>query len=169
LVAGGLFVVLIVLAPFYGFDRDELYFLDCARHLQAAYVDQPVLTPLIVRISLELFGVSLTGLRLWPALAGAGTVLIGAMTARELGGGMRAQIGAALGTATMPSLLAVDHLIGPTAFDLLAWASLALVWLRIERTGKPGGGWRQAASSAWAWRTSTASASLRSPSLRAPW
>ena len=25
----------------YGFDRDELYFLDCARHLQASYVDQP--------------------------------------------------------------------------------------------------------------------------------
>ncbi len=135
-VAGGLFVVLMVLSPWYGFDRDELYFLDCARHLQAAYVDQPVLTPLLARISLDLFGVWLTGLRLWPALAGAGTVLVGAVTARELGGGRKAQLGAALGTATMPSLLAVDHLMGPTAIDLLAWASLALVWLRIERTGQ---------------------------------
>ena len=53
----------------YGFHRDELYFLDSARHLQASYVDQPVLAPLLTRISLELFGSSLPGLRLWPALA----------------------------------------------------------------------------------------------------
>ena len=134
-VAGALFAVLMALSPFYGFDRDELYFLDCARHLQASYVDQPVLTPLLARISLTLFGVSLPGLRLWPALAGAATVVVGALTARELGGGRRPQLLAAVGTATMPALLAVDHLMGPTAIDLLAWATLALVVLRIGRTG----------------------------------
>jgi hypothetical protein len=135
-VAAGLFIVLMALSPWYGFDRDELYFLDCARHLQASYVDQPVLTPLLARVSLDLFGVSLTGLRLWPALAGAATVVVAALTARELGGGRRAQLGAALATATMPSLLAVDHLMGPTAIDVLVWAALALVCLRIERTGQ---------------------------------
>ncbi|MGH3733934.1 MAG: glycosyltransferase family 39 protein [Acidimicrobiales bacterium] len=134
-VAATLFAVLMVLSPFYGFDRDELYFLDCARHLQASYVDQPVLTPLLARISLSLFGVSLPALRLWPALAGASTVVVGALTARELGGGKRAQFLAALGTATMPSLLAIDHLMGPTSLDMLAWAGLALVVLRIGRTG----------------------------------
>lgn len=29
----------------YGFHGDELYMLECARHLQASYVDQPVLAP----------------------------------------------------------------------------------------------------------------------------
>jgi hypothetical protein len=71
--AGGVvFAVLMILSPWYGFHRDELYFLDCARHLQASYVDQPVLTPLLAWVSLKLFGVSLAGLRLWPALAARG-------------------------------------------------------------------------------------------------
>ncbi|MGA8295990.1 MAG: hypothetical protein WB770_02995 [Acidimicrobiales bacterium] len=46
-IAAVLFAVLMVSSPWYGFDRDELYFLDCARHLQASYVDQPILTPLM--------------------------------------------------------------------------------------------------------------------------
>jgi hypothetical protein len=129
------FAVLMALSARYGFDRDELYFLDCARHLQASYVDQPVLTPLIARLSLTLFGVSEAGLRLWPALAGWATVIVGGLTAREFGGGRRAQLLAALGTATMPALLAIDHLMGPTAFDVLAWSGLALIVARIGRTG----------------------------------
>lgn len=89
-VGGILFAVLMALSARYGYDRDELYFLDCARHLQASYVDQPVLTPLIARLSLALFGVSEAGLRLWPALAGWATVVIGGLTAREFGGSRRA-------------------------------------------------------------------------------
>jgi hypothetical protein len=58
--AGGVVsAVLMALSPRYGFHRDELYFLDSARHLQASYVDQPVLTPLLAWVSLKLFGLSL--------------------------------------------------------------------------------------------------------------
>jgi hypothetical protein len=35
-VGGVVFAVLMALSARYGFDRDELYFLDAARHLQAA-------------------------------------------------------------------------------------------------------------------------------------
>jgi Dolichyl-phosphate-mannose-protein mannosyltransferase len=126
IVAGGVvFAVLMALSPWYGFHRDELYFLDCARHLQASYVDQPVLTPLLAWVSLKLFGVSLTGLRLWPALAAAGTVVIAGLTARELGGGRRAQLLAAVATATMPALLANKHSIGFFALALVAGALLS--------------------------------------------
>ncbi len=129
------FAVLMALSPRYGFHRDELYFLDDARHLQASYVDQPVLTPLLAWVSLKLFGVSLPGLRLWPALAAAATVVISGLTARELGGGRRAQLLAAIGTGTMPALLASGHLASTTPYDVLAWTALALVVIRIGRTG----------------------------------
>jgi Dolichyl-phosphate-mannose-protein mannosyltransferase len=134
-VGGIVFAVLMALATRYGFHRDELYFLAGAQHLQPSYVDQPVLTPLLAWVSLKLFGVSLLGLRLWPALAAAATVVVAGLTARELGGGRRAQLLAAIGTATMPALLAIDHLTGPTAFDVLAWAGLALIVTRIGRGG----------------------------------
>ncbi len=134
-VGGVVFAVLMALSDRYGFDRDELYFLDCARHLQASYVDQPVLAPLLAWVSLHLFGVSLPGLRVWPALAAWATVVVGGLTAREFGGARRAQLLAAVGTATMPVLLSSDHLANTTPYALLAWAGLALVVVRIGRTG----------------------------------
>ena len=129
------FAVLLAVSTRYGFHRDELYFIECARHLQASYVDQPVLTPLLAWVSLKLFGVSLLGLRMWAALAAWATVVLAGLTAREFGGGRRAQLLAAIATATMPVVLGGDHLFGPTAFDILAWAALALVVARIGRTG----------------------------------
>ncbi len=135
LVGGIVFAVLMALSDRYGFDRDELYFLDCARHLQASYVDQPVLAPLLAWVSLKLFGVSLPGLRVWPALAAWATVVVGGLTAREFGGTRRAQLLAAAGTAMMPVLLSSAHLANTTAYELLAWAALALVVVRIGRTG----------------------------------
>jgi 4-amino-4-deoxy-L-arabinose transferase-like glycosyltransferase len=135
-VGGVVFAVLMALSGRYAFHHDELYFLVCAQHLQASYVDQPVLTPLLAWVSLKLFGVSLPGLRVWPALATWATVVIAGLTAREFGGGQRAQLLAAVATATMPVLLAADHLAGPTAYDVLAWAGLALVAARIGRTGE---------------------------------
>ena len=121
LIAGATFALLMAFSSRYGFDRDELYFLDCARHLSLSFVDQPILTPLVARLSLDLFGVSLTGLRLWPSLAAFGTVVTGGLLAREFGGGRTAQLLGALGVATAPAVLGADHIMGPTAFDLLAW------------------------------------------------
>jgi hypothetical protein len=101
-----LFAVLMAVSSRYGFQRDELYFLDCARHLSASYVDQPGFGPLLARVSLLLFGVSLTGLRVWPALAAWAITVIGGLTAREFGGGRRTQLLAAIGVATMPAVTA---------------------------------------------------------------
>jgi 4-amino-4-deoxy-L-arabinose transferase-like glycosyltransferase len=134
-VGGIVFAALMALSARYGFHRDELYFLAGAQHLQASYVDQPVLSPLLAWVSLKLFGVSLPGLRVWPALAAWATVVVCGLIARELGGGRRAQLLAAVAAATMPVLLAADHLAGPTALDVLAWAGLALIVARIGRTG----------------------------------
>lgn len=137
IVAGVLLAVLMALSGRYGFHRDELYFLDCARHLAPGYVDQPVLSPLLAHLSLWAFGVSLPGLRVWSALAAAGTVILAGLLAREFGGRRTAQFLAALGTATMPAVLGADHLFGPTSLDLLFWTALAFVVVRIGRTQNP--------------------------------
>jgi Dolichyl-phosphate-mannose-protein mannosyltransferase len=134
-VGGVVFVVLMAVSGRYGFHRDELYFLACAQHLQASYVDQPVFTPLLAWVSLKLFGVSLPGLRVWPALAAWATVVVAGLTAREFGGGRRAQLLAAIGAATMPAVLGAGHTLGTTAFDILAWAGVAFIAARIGRTG----------------------------------
>jgi len=133
-VGGIVFAVLMALSARYGFDRDELYFLDGARHLQASYVDQPVLAPLLAWVSLKLFGVSLPGLRVWPALAAGATVVVGGLIARDFGGGKRAQLLAAIGTATMPVLLGSAHVANTTAYELLAWAGLGAHLARREIT-----------------------------------
>jgi hypothetical protein len=135
LAAGGLFVLEMAFAGRYGFHRDELYFLDCARHLQGGYVDQPVLIPLLARITLTLFGVSLLGLRVWSALAVAMTVIIAGLIARELGGGKTAQGAAAFAVAIMPALIAGGHILETSTLDAMFWAALALVALRVGRTG----------------------------------
>jgi 4-amino-4-deoxy-L-arabinose transferase-like glycosyltransferase len=130
------FAVLMALSSRYGWHRDELYFLDSARHLQASYVDQPIFAPLLARISLELFGFWLPGLRLWPALAAWAIVVVGGLTARELGAAARGQLLAAIAIACMPVLWATSHLANTTAYAVLALAGLALVVVRIGRTGQ---------------------------------
>src|SRR5690349_10870573 len=129
------FAVLLALSTRYGFHRDELYFMECARHLQASYVDQPVLTPLVAWVSLKVFGVSLLALRLWPALAAWATVVVGGLAAREFGGGRRAQLLAAIAVATMPALWGSAHVANTTAYAVLALAGLALIVAHIGRTG----------------------------------
>ena len=136
IVVGGIvFAVLMALSTRYGFHRDELYFLDAARHLQASYVDQPALAPLLTQVSVDLFGVWLPGLRLFPALAAWATVVVGGLTAREFGAARRAQLLAAIATATMPALWASAHVANTTPYAVLALAALALVIARIGRTG----------------------------------
>ena len=84
----------------YGFHRDELQFLSDARHLDWGFVAYPPLTPFVERIGLEIFGVSMVGLRLFSVIAQALAIVVTGLMARELGGGRLAQVTAALVVAT---------------------------------------------------------------------
>jgi hypothetical protein len=134
-IAGGVLVVLVALAGRYGYHRDELYFLACGRHLAWGYVDQPPFTPALARLSEALFGGSLYGLRLFPALADAGIVLLAAATARALGGRRRAEVLAALGAAFGSVFLGTGHVLATATFDNLFWAAVVYVVVRALRPG----------------------------------
>jgi 4-amino-4-deoxy-L-arabinose transferase-like glycosyltransferase len=80
----------------YGFFRDEFYYIACTDHLAFGYVDQPPLSILLLKISRIFFGDSLAAIRLFPALAGALTVLLTGLIAKEIGGKRFAQLFAGL-------------------------------------------------------------------------
>lgn len=118
----------------YGYFRDELYYLDLARHLAWGYVDCAPLVAVYARIALMLGG-SLAALRILPALAGTAEVALSILIARELGGGRYAQWLTGLMVLLCPGLLAVDSLLSMNAFEPLFWMGCALVVARFLRTG----------------------------------
>jgi 4-amino-4-deoxy-L-arabinose transferase-like glycosyltransferase len=130
-----LFAVLMALSGRYGFHRDELYMLQCGQHPQASYVDQPVLAPLLARVSFAMFGLSPAALRWWAALASVATAVVGGLTAREFGGGRRAQLLAAVAAATMPVVFGGGHIANTTPLMMLGEASLGLITARSGRAG----------------------------------
>ena len=119
----------------YGFHRDELALLDDARRLAWGYVAYPPLTPSLARISLELFGDSLSGFRLFAALAQSLSVVLAALIARELGGRRGAQIVAALIAALMPFAMIAGGVMQYVSIDYLWWVLLAWLLLRLVNSG----------------------------------
>src|SRR5262245_28876017 len=105
----------------YGYFRDELYYLACARHLDFGYVDQPPLSILLLRLSQVLLGDSLFAIRLLPALAGAATVALTGFIARELGGCGWAIALACAGSLCAMFNLAVGNFFSMNAFEPLFW------------------------------------------------
>ena len=118
----------------YGWHRDELYFLAASQHPALGYVDFPPLVALLARAVTGVFGTSLDALRLSTAAIGAASVVFVALCAREVGGGLRAQAGAALAWATAPLILGTASVFHPTWLDLTAQtATLYLVLVAATR------------------------------------
>ncbi len=129
LVAGLMFGGLLAVSGAYGFHRDEMYFIVAGRHPAFGYADQPPLTPLLSAASAAVLGVSPTAVRLLPALAMALIAILTALIARDLGGSRRAQVLAAI-TVAVSGYLAAGHLDDTAEFDLLAWA--IILWLLVK-------------------------------------
>ena len=128
-------VLLIVVGGRYGYHRDELYFLACGRHLAWGYPDQPPLVPLIARAMSAIAPGSLTLLRTPSAISAGLVVVLTALTAREIGARRDGQIVAAVVMASGGILYGTGHLLSTSTFDLLAWAWIVWLVVRLLRTG----------------------------------
>jgi 4-amino-4-deoxy-L-arabinose transferase-like glycosyltransferase len=138
--ACGAFVKLALSLPFlasYGWDRDELYFLQASRHLSLGYVDFPLITALIGRLTIDLAGPSLVALRLTGVTAGMLAVVLVALCTRELGGGFGAQLLAAFAFVLTPYGLGIGAIFHPTMFDMLVWVAFSYLALRILLRDEP--------------------------------
>ncbi len=109
----------------YGYFRDELYYIACSDHLAWGYVDQPPFSIAVLWLSRLLFGDSLVGLRLVPALAGAAIVILAGLMTRELGGKRFAQVLASCCVIAAPLTLGTNSYYSMTSLDVLLW-TLAL-------------------------------------------
>ncbi|HZT33675.1 MAG TPA: glycosyltransferase family 39 protein [Bryobacteraceae bacterium] len=139
LVLSALFLVLLhtLTNGQYGFHRDELATIDDARYLSWGYVAYPPLTPFIARLSLTLFGASLTGLRFFAAAAQGIAIVLAGLMARELGGGRPAQLVAAWAAATAPVAFASGAMFQYVSFDHLWWVLAAYFTIRLLKSEDP--------------------------------
>ena len=119
----------------YGFFRDELYFLACSDHLAAGYVDHPPLSVFVLAFSRLLLGSSLFAVRFPAALAGAGAIFLIGLITRELGGGRRAVFFACLAALVSPICLGISGIFSMNVFDILIWAAVIFVFIRLTKTG----------------------------------
>jgi len=126
----------------YGYFRDELYYIACGRHLAFGYVDQPPFSILLLRLNELLLGSSLFAIRFLPALAGAATVAITGLIARELGGRMWAIALACAGSLCALFNLAVGNFFSMNAFEPLLWMGCVYLLARIINGGS---------SNVWLW------------------
>jgi len=117
----------------YGFHRDELQFLDDARHLQWGFVPYPPMTSFFGRVAIALFGISVQVFRLPAAVVNAVSLVLAGLMARELGGRWGAQVVALL--LCLPLALALSSLMQYVTFDMLAWSVLILSTALVLRTG----------------------------------
>ncbi len=116
---------------------DELYFLDSVDRLQWGYVDHPPLSIALLALLVGLFGESLGVLRISTAAIGAGTVLVTALIAREMGGRAAAQGLAALASLCCGTYLAMGGYYSMNPIDQLIWPLAVWLLFRLANGGAP--------------------------------
>ncbi|MCA1579284.1 MAG: glycosyltransferase family 39 protein [Acidobacteria bacterium] len=121
----------------YGYFRDALYYLACSEHLAFGYVDQPPLIAWLGWVARHTLGTLLPALLFWPALAGAGRIVLTAAFARELGAGRFGTVLAAALAATPGVWWVIDHQFAMNCFEPLLWGGLAYAVLRLIKTQNP--------------------------------
>jgi 4-amino-4-deoxy-L-arabinose transferase-like glycosyltransferase len=119
----------------YGYFRDELYYLACARHLGWGYVDHPPFSIFVLWLVTKLFGDSIFAIRIVPVLTSGALVFMTGWFARELGARRGGQVLVAIAAAAAPVMLGVTSFFSMNAFEAPMWLGAAWVVARILRTG----------------------------------
>lgn len=119
---------------YYGYQRDELYFIACGEHLDWGYVDVGPLAMWLGRLSREILGESLFALRFFPALSRGAAVIVAGALAMRFGAGMWGQFVAALSLLLAPVWLLGNNVLSLPAFEPLFWSLSALFLLLAMQT-----------------------------------
>ena len=136
----------------YGLMTDELYYIDCTKHLAWGYVDHPPLSIGLLWLSMATLGSSTLAIRAFSMLASVATPVLAGLIARELGGARIAQMLAAAIAAASPLHLGMSGFYSMNPID----SALSASWSCCDcpTADTRAGGLRSAASSVSASRTS---------------
>jgi hypothetical protein len=118
----------------YGYYRDELYFIACAKRLAWGYVDMPPLTAFVSWLTAPAH-YQLVALRFTVAIAAGATVYVACAIAAELDGGPWSQGLAGITVALTPAYLFLGTTLTTTSYEPLTWALTVFAAMRLVRTG----------------------------------
>ncbi len=135
--AGVSFVAHLLVAGSYGYFRDELYYIADGHHLQAGYIDQPLLMGWLAALLRVTVGDSLVAIHVIPALACALLIVVTGLMARELGGGRVAQLVAGVAALFTLDFMAAGSIFSMDVLDQLWWTLASLVLARLLRRDAP--------------------------------
>jgi len=133
--AAGILLFHLAFLPGYGVFRDELYYVACGRRPGWGYVDHPPLVGWVAWLVAQVAGESHLALRVVAALAMAATVWLAGRIAGALGGGPYARALAGVATGLAPVALSLGSTYSMNAFDLLFWAVIAWILVRVLSGG----------------------------------
>jgi len=121
----------------YGYFRDEFYYIAASQHLAFGYVDFPPFIALLTAFVRLTLGDSLLALHFFPALAGAGVIVLTGLMARQMGADPFGQVLAALAVLIAPQYLGMNALLTMDSFDQLVWAAALYVLILILKDDRP--------------------------------
>jgi 4-amino-4-deoxy-L-arabinose transferase-like glycosyltransferase len=141
--AAGTFLLHLVtnLVTPYGIHRDEFLYFAMGDHLRLWHMDFPPAIAILSVISRFVFGDSLAGLRIVPALVSTALVMLAALLAREMGGRRFAQGFAALAVVASVFFQRAGSLFMPVILDALTWTVGFYALVRLCRGDEPERRW----------------------------
>jgi hypothetical protein len=121
----------------YELHRDEMLYFNMGDHLSFGYVSVPPMMGILAFIIKNIFGYSVFGIRLIPALLGAASIFIIAKIIRELGGGILALIIASSAFLLSTGFLLFDTLFTPNVIEQFLWLLITYFLFEMISQDKP--------------------------------
>jgi hypothetical protein len=137
-----IFVIIKLLLHFltntnYEVHRDGLLYIELGKHLSWGYQSVPPSIAVFANLSRLLFDDTVFGIRFFPAIIGAISLILIGIMVKEMGGNKMAQFIALLAFLTSPAYLRSNTLFQPVSFDQFYWLLIAFLIFRLIHTEKP--------------------------------
>lgn len=118
----------------YELHRDEMLYFNMGSHPAFGYLTVPPVTGFFAFLVKNIFGYSVFGIRLLPALLGVATIYILAKMIKDLGGSLLALIIAATAFLFSPGFLLLFSLFTPNAFEYFLWTTIIYLVFKLAQT-----------------------------------